>query len=101
MERCSNAGGRPVHRDCALPAFDNERGSGAGDYAAGLQDAAPQLAHRVRLMPESSGEKTGAKVRCFVAIDTPAELKERVSALIARMRGMEGGRKVRWVKPDG
>jgi 2'-5' RNA ligase len=52
-------------------------------------------------MPESSGEKTGAKVRCFVAIDTPAELKERVSALIARMRGMEGGRKVRWVKPDG
>lgn len=36
-----------------------------------------------------------------MAVDTPAELKEQVSALISRMRNSEGGRKVRWVKPDG
>ncbi len=48
-----------------------------------------------------ANEKTGAIVRCFVALDSPAELKERVSALIEQMRTAEGGRKIRWVRPDG
>lgn len=42
-----------------------------------------------------------AKVRCFVALDTPLALKEAVSALIDQMRSTEGGRKVKWVRPDG
>jgi len=49
-------------------------------------------------MPEGTGK---AKVRCFVALDTPPALKEAVSALINRMRSSEGGRKVKWVRPDG
>jgi 2'-5' RNA ligase len=42
-----------------------------------------------------------AKVRCFVAVDTPPALKEQVSQLISRMRVAQGGQKLKWVKPDG
>jgi 2'-5' RNA ligase len=52
-------------------------------------------------MTESLGKNTKPIVRCFVALDTPTELKEQVNALIVRLRSAEGGRKVRWVQPDG
>ncbi len=45
--------------------------------------------------------ETKARIRCFVAIDTPQSLKEQVSELINNMRSSEGGRKVKWVRPDG
>lgn len=42
-----------------------------------------------------------ARIRCFVAVDTPGWLKVQLGDLMARLKIHEGGRKVRWVRPDG
>ncbi len=43
---------------------------------------------------------SGGKVRCFAALELPAELRDEIGGLVARRGGAAGNAGVRWTAPE-